>query len=323
MKQSGLATAAGLLFFHATVFADNLTLTAPYPIPTGQYRELTTVGETALARDGAGVGVGIGDPLGSLHVLAPTAGIRLQTPGAGSWEMRTFDSAGAKAWALRDVEAGVNRINVNAAGEVGIGLVPDPATSLTLNASHGINLIGGLTTDVIFTPNPASPNVIRWRTGTIGDDYSIRAEPVGGGLPFGLWMNKLGEIYLGEWAGPGTPNTGFAFMADNGAFLSGGGTWEPGSRRILKKDIEPLGLSEAERILQGLKPVRYRYKKDPSEEIIGFIAEDTPEPVAPIAHDSINSDALAATLTRIVQDRQRQLEKMEHELETIRKAAKP
>lgn len=314
LLKTGLALAA----LAQAANAADLSLNAPHPIPTGQYRELTAVGDAVLSRDGSGVGIGTADPQASVHVIAPTAGARLQTAGAGSWEMRTFDNSGSKAWALRDVEAAADRLQIDAAGNIGIGTPPDPASSLAVESAHGINLIGAATTDIIFTPIPASPNVVRWRTGTIGDDYAIRAEPAGGGNPFGLWIHKNGNTYIGEWAGPGTPNTGFPFSADNGAFLDLTGTFSS-SRRAGKTDIRPLDLPEAERILSGLRPVRFRYKAEPDEESIGFVAEETPEPVAPVTRDGINADALAATLTRIVQDRQRALEELEREIERLRR----
>jgi len=81
-----------------------------------------------------------------------------------------------------------------------------------------------------------------------------------------------------------------------------GGVWTNASSREYKEDITTLGLEEALEALQGLEPVKYKYKVTRDERHVGFIAEDVPELVATEDRKSLSPMDIAAVLTRGSQD---------------------
>jgi hypothetical protein len=91
----------------------------------------------------------------------------------------------------------------------------------------------------------------------------------------------------------------------SGAFVTTGGVWTNASSRELKRDIHSLGAEEALAALAGLDPVRFYYKADPSDEYLGFIAEDVPDLVATADRKTLSPMDLTAVLTKVVQEQQK------------------
>jgi hypothetical protein len=60
--------------------------------------------------------------------------------------------------------------------------------------------------------------------------------------------------------------------------------------------------------LAALEPVSFRYKAEPEETYVGFIAEDVPELVADSDRKTLSAMDLVAVLTRVVQEQQRMVE---------------
>lgn len=98
--------------------------------------------------------------------------------------------------------------------------------------------------------------------------------------------------------------------AANGAVLTAGGTWQNASSRETKSDIVELSDSDALKALQELTPVTFRYKAEPDEQYVGFIAEDVPDLVATNDHKHMSSMDVVAVLTKVVQDQQKMIEEM-------------
>ena len=94
----------------------------------------------------------------------------------------------------------------------------------------------------------------------------------------------------------------------NGAKCTVGGVWTNASSRKLKDDIEALPLKEAQEALADLKPVTYRYKAEPDEQQVGFIAEDVPNLVATKTREELSPMDVVAVLTKVVQDQQTRLD---------------
>lgn len=94
----------------------------------------------------------------------------------------------------------------------------------------------------------------------------------------------------------------------NGAKCSVGGVWTNASSRKLKDDIDALPLQQAQEALAELKPVTYRYKAEPEELQVGFIAEDVPNLVATNSREELSPMDVVAVLTKVVQDQQTRLD---------------
>ena len=101
---------------------------------------------------------------------------------------------------------------------------------------------------------------------------------------------------------------GNIITAANGAFLSAGGTWTNVSSRESKRDIVELSEGDALKALQGLTPVTFRYKAEPDEQYLGFVAEDVPDLVATNDHKHMNSMDVVALLTKVVKDQQKTID---------------
>jgi hypothetical protein len=70
----------------------------------------------------------------------------------------------------------------------------------------------------------------------------------------------------------------------------------------MKQNIEPLTIEQARETIQALNPVGFRYKEEPDEKYVGFIAEDVPELVATNDRKSLAPMDITAVLTKVVQD---------------------
>lgn len=118
---------------------------------------------------------------------------------------------------------------------------------------------------------------------------------------------------------------GFGIGADSvkplkmksGAFVSTGGVWTNASSRKVKQDIEPLTLEQARSTVQALKPVGFRYKEEPTEHYVGFIAEDVPELVATNDRASLAPMDIVGVLTKVVQDQDAQIKRLTKRLDDL------
>lgn len=95
------------------------------------------------------------------------------------------------------------------------------------------------------------------------------------------------------------------------------GNLELGSSRTLKKDIRSLELEDAESTLAALRPVRFHYKTSPDEESIGFIAEEVPDLVATQSRRSISTMDVVAVLTKVMQDQQTTINRLENKITAL------
>ena len=124
-------------------------------------------------------------------------------------------------------------------------------------------------------------------------------------------MYQLGDGVHRWFSAPataGAPAWGVASMTlDTNGNLSTTGAVVGGSSRELKKDIVDLMLDEALETLAQLKPVKYYYKADSTDQHLGFIAEDVPDLVATKDRKGLSSMDIVALLTKVVQQQQDQL----------------
>jgi len=104
----------------------------------------------------------------------------------------------------------------------------------------------------------------------------------------------------------------------SGAHLTAGGVWVNASSREYKEGITPLTEREAMKALEGLNPVKYRYKADPDDEYVGFIAEDVPELVATNDRKSLSPMDIVAVLTKVAKELKAEGERLKAENKEMR-----
>lgn len=77
--------------------------------------------------------------------------------------------------------------------------------------------------------------------------------------------------------------------------------------RNLKKDIREVILEDALQTVESLKPVTFIYKDGDQVKHVSFIAEDVPEMVSTPDRKSLDSMAIVAVLTKVIQEQQKTL----------------
>jgi len=115
--------------------------------------------------------------------------------------------------------------------------------------------------------------------------------------------------------GIGTARPSHPLEMASGAYVSAGGVWTNSSSRERKDNIVSLTPEEALAALVALEPVRFNYKRDQSEEYVGFIAEDVPGLVASADRKSLSTMDIVAVLTRVVQEQQQKIAELEARLD--------
>ena len=103
-----------------------------------------------------------------------------------------------------------------------------------------------------------------------------------------------------------------------GGNIKATGTITQGSSRELKEDITVISTKEAIETLQGLNPIKFKYKaEDSGEEHLGFIAEDVPDLVAFKDRKQLSSMDMTAVLVKVVQEQQRMLKEQQEIIEVM------
>jgi len=102
-----------------------------------------------------------------------------------------------------------------------------------------------------------------------------------------------------------------------GATLSAGGSWTDASSLELKQDIADLSGDEALRALTKMRPVTFAYKTDPSEQKVGFIAEEVPDLVANNDRKGLSPMDIIGVLTRVVQIQEERINVQRAELDVL------
>jgi len=123
------------------------------------------------------------------------------------------------------------------------------------------------------------------------------------------WHDTMSLDYSGKLDIQGSIYVGTAYCD--------GGEWVNGSSREYKENIKDLSSQDAIKALKELEPVSYVYKKDPSNQRLGFIAEDVPEIVATKNRKGVAAINFVALLTKVVQDQQKSIVDLTRKLETL------
>lgn len=275
-------------------------------------------------------------------------------PGGGSGDlawMRYF-SRGGESMTL---EIGTSNdaddhISLMPAGSVGIG-TRTPANKLdvfgdiALNGKHAfrgsdtwlrLNQDGKFS-EGVHTPGLFAPNSLN--VGAAGGWVN----PGAGNIAYAGTLNKLdvavafaSTIRCADFLIGGHPgrraSPGRALVDDNATlYLNYGGDWQntriegrtfitnnaTPSSAVLKDDIRPISTKDAEAIVDALDPVTFRWKNDPAELRLGFIAEDCPDEVTTPEHNGIFISHIVAALTRVVRDQSGTIAALEQRLGVI------
>jgi len=125
-----------------------------------------------------------------------------------------------------------------------------------------------------------------------------------------FYLNQNGYLGLGK-------SPSYPLHLLNGAYCSAGGMWFDASSREYKQDIKDLTVEEALKAFEDLKPVKFKYKTDPQEDQLGFIAEDVPELVATKDRKGMSPMDVVAVLTKVVQEQQKTIERLSTRIENM------
>lgn len=232
----------------------------------------------------------------------------------GALTLRTRPAGCAGAGCLRD------RFYVGPDGRIGFGTsAPDTGALVTIDGGPKVHVLSlrGTAPLMRFRFDRPLPGFNGFEAGLrkLADgreSFNIRAySDAGGSFPhFEILPDST--FYLGAvpraMAAPPACSGAMRLQTDTGACLTVGGVWTPNSSRSLKRDIAFLGARDAAEAFKALEPVRFRYKKMPEEDVLGFIAEEAPPAVASKDRRALNAGAAAALLAEVVREQGRKLE---------------
>ena len=123
-------------------------------------------------------------------------------------------------------------------------------------------------------------------------------------------VNSVGDVGFGVFAD-------YPLHMASGARVTSGGVWTNASSREYKQDIKSLTKDEAVEALTALQPVQFRYKTDPKEKHVGFIAEDVPDLVASTDRKGMSAMDVVAVLTKVVQDQQKTIAELSRKVSAL------
>ena len=87
----------------------------------------------------------------------------------------------------------------------------------------------------------------------------------------------------------------------------------------LKEDVAPLSEQEAFSALEGLTPVTFSYRYDPTGDMqVGFAAADVPDLLSIPGRQSVAPLDIIAVLTKVVQSQQAAIAALEESLRSLR-----
>ncbi len=283
------------------------------------------------------VGIGTSNPATDIHIKSgDTPTLRLEQDGTSGFTPQIWDVAGNETnFFIRDATNGsrlpfkirpsapTNSIFIDSDGDIGIGtsspaddgfsdrlleVKDNDSVRVSIDFGNGAGEFG----EFAFEEN----NIPKWSFGSVSSNdrfyiynYNDNSED--------FTIDTNGDIGLGGVTNPGSP-----IEHSNGATLSAGGSWLNGSSRSFKKDIEILASDQAMSALFELQPVSFRYKTEPEELYVGFIAEEVPELVASNSRTNLSSMDIVAVLTSVVQTQQQAIQKLEQKIAHLEKRDK-
>lgn len=161
---------------------------------------------------------------------------------------------------------------------------------------------------------------IRTSSNSMGDLAFYTKSTTGASLTEKMRIKDGGNVGIGTTA----PTERLEVLGN----IKASGAVTQGSSREIKKNISYISTQEAMEALEGLNPVRFKYKADASgEEHLGFIAENVPELVAEQDREHLNPMDLTAVFAKVIQEQQKMLrtqkeamDVMKHEIDMLKSA---
>lgn len=275
------------------------------------------------------VGFQTAAPLLDLHVTTGnTPGLRFEQTNSGGFTAQTWDVAGNEAnFFVRDLTSGsrlpfrirpgatTSSIDINASGNVGInnGSPGNYKLDAIIGSTDGVRFFADATTaksGIEFLPSNTIENrILSFDRQTTSYKKLLIQANAGGGI----YLDTNGNIGIGQ-ASPA-----YQIHHSSGARLDAG-SWVNASSRALKQNINELGADDAFSALENLNPVTFAYTSNPSDQQVGFIAEEVPELVATNDHKGIASMDVVAVLTKVVKEQQKTIEQLQQRLENVEKS---
>jgi len=244
---------------------------------------------------------------------------------SNDWRIIINDSAngGSSYFAVEDSTAGTKPLYIKAGapnsalyvddfGRIGLGTaIPAVAVHAINSDSPALRLeqdgTGG------FTPQT-------WDMAGNQTNFFIRDVTNGNTLPFKIEPGAPTDsvnIKSDGKVGIGTSEPTEKLHVTGNAIISG--NLELGSSRDYKNNILPLEAKEAIETMKALRPVRFNYKCNPSEESVGFIAEELPGLVATKGKKTLNPVDVVAVLARVIQEQQKTIEELSRKVGDLEK----
>jgi hypothetical protein len=276
------------------------------------------------------IGLRTSTPVLDLHInTSNTPAIRLEQNSSGGFTAQTWDIGANEAnFFVRDVTGGsklslrirpgapTSSVDIASDGQVGIG------TGSPDNKLHILSTDAGAALMKLENLSPTGFSGLEAtdENGTLSFFFGV--DNNGNNVRFN-YVNNMDLRFLAN----GTErlrfnNTGNVITAVSGALLTNGGVWQSVSSRESKNDIIDLSNGDALKTLKGLNPVTFRYKAEPDEQYVGFVAEDVPELVATNDRKHLNSMDVVAVLTKVVQEQQKTIDALAAKVDELEKANK-
>ena len=309
MSRNRTITICGLLL-------GTLALAPSLTAQLGHKKDFVYAGPRVLAVESQGcitedascnVGIGTDMPEAQLHIKqSGPARLFLENTGKAKFSMRVNNSS---QWVVG--EAGVLDL-----------LLLDTSGHLTITGDLTVNgLLSCDGCDRVFQPDYPLPTIEEHSAAMFGNSYLPAIGPtpdeepgpiqVGDKLLRMLNELEVAHIYIDQL---NNRLKGTAAVLDE---YGAAGRWVDASSRELKQDVAELRPDEAIEAVMALSPIRFAYNEDPSEEHLGFIAEDVPELVARADRKTLSAMDVVAVLTKTVQEQQRLLEAKDTQLQRL------
>ncbi len=269
--------------------------------------------------DGGRLGLGTSTPVVDVHLKSGnTPTLRLEQDGSSGFTPQTWDVAGNETnFFVRDATNGSKlpfRIRPNA-----------PSNSIYVDSSGKVGMgTNSPSFELVIERSSANSRIVLGRTGTDPSEMQVSAN----GNRGYIGMRTSDSLYVitnqkprlritpGGNVGIGDIEATHLLELSGGAY-SDGVTWENGSSRELKENIEQLSFEEAETTLRDLDPVKFKYKTIKDEKYVGFIAEDVPELVATKGRKGLGAMDIVAVLTKVVQEQQKSINELKKKIEKL------